>query len=154
MLFWGQAIREWIARFFFSHYLLRSPISTTENCRIACRKTQQAHDASFRWNTKPLLELCQSVPVDRCKDLKTSSQEEQEQRLAICKRIERLGGELPMNCLDCEVIYLERFAQKLQRMLDRKIIGLCAPQQMHTKRAYARVRLATLLAVKSILLTA
>jgi len=50
--------------------------------------------------------------------LKTSSQQKQKQRLAICKRIEQLGGELPMNWLDCELIYLERFAQKLQRNLD------------------------------------
>jgi hypothetical protein len=72
-----------------------------------------------------LLELCQSVPVDIPKDLKTSSQQKQkEQRLlAIYKRIEQLGGELPMNWLDCEVIYLERFAQKLQRNLDRQVIG-------------------------------
>jgi hypothetical protein len=39
--------------------------------------------------------------------------------LAICKRIEQLGGELPMNWLDCELIYLERYAEKLQRNLDR-----------------------------------
>jgi hypothetical protein len=70
-----------------------------------------------------LLELCQSVPVDRPKDLKTSSQQKQEQPLAICKRIEQLSGELPMNWLDCELIYLERFAQKLQRNLDRQVIG-------------------------------
>jgi hypothetical protein len=71
-----------------------------------------------------LLELCQSVPVDTPKDLKTSSQQKQAQRqLAICKRIEQLGGELPMNWLDCELIYLERFAQKLQRNLDRQVIG-------------------------------
>jgi len=50
-------------------------------------------------------------------------QQKQEQLLAICKRIERLGGELPMNWLDCELIYLERFAQKLQRKLDRQVIG-------------------------------
>jgi len=37
-------------------------------------------------------------------------QQKKEQLLAICKRIERLGGELPMNWLDCELIYLERFA--------------------------------------------
>ena len=41
----------------------------------------------------------------------------------LCKRIEQLGGELPMNWRDCELIYLERFAQKLQRRLDRKVIG-------------------------------
>ncbi len=71
-----------------------------------------------------LLELCQSVPVDTPKDLKTSLQQKQEQRrLAICKRIELFGGELPMNWLDCELIYLERFAQKLQRKLDRQVIG-------------------------------
>jgi len=52
-------------------------------------------------------------------DLKTSSQQKQEQLLAICKRIEQLGGELPMNWLDCELIYLERYAEKLQRNLDR-----------------------------------
>jgi hypothetical protein len=57
-------------------------------------------------------------------DLKTSSQQKQkQQRLAIYKRIEQLGGELPMNWLDCELIYLERFAQKLQRNLDRQVIG-------------------------------
>jgi hypothetical protein len=71
-----------------------------------------------------LLELCQSVPVDTPKDLKTSLQQNPEPlRLAICKRIEQLDGELPMNWLDCELIYLERFAQKLQRRLDRKVIG-------------------------------
>jgi len=41
----------------------------------------------------------------------------------LCKRIKQLGGELPMNWRDCELIYLERFAQKLQRRLDRKVIG-------------------------------
>ena len=41
----------------------------------------------------------------------------------LCKRIKQLGGDLPMNWLDCELIYLERFAQKLQRRLDRKVIG-------------------------------
>jgi hypothetical protein len=41
----------------------------------------------------------------------------------LCKRIKQLGGELPMNWLDCELIYLERFAQNLQRRLDRKVIG-------------------------------
>ena len=60
--------------------------------------------------------------------MKTSSQqqqkqERQKQQLAICKRIEQLGGELPMNWLDCDLIYLERFAQKLQRILDRQVIG-------------------------------
>ena len=47
------------------------------------------------------------------------------QRVAVklCKRIKQLGGELPMNWLDCELIYLERLAQKLQRTLDRKVIG-------------------------------
>jgi hypothetical protein len=74
--------------------------------------------------SRVLLELCQSVPVDIPKDLKTSSQQKQKQRrLAIYKRIEQLGGELPMNWLDCELIYLERFAQKLQRSLDRQVIG-------------------------------
>jgi hypothetical protein len=74
--------------------------------------------------SRVLLELCQSVPVDIPKDLKTSSQQKQkQQRLAIYKRIEQLGGELPMNWLDCELIYLERFAQKLQRNLDRQVIG-------------------------------
>jgi hypothetical protein len=74
--------------------------------------------------SRVLLELCQSVPVDIPKDLKTSSQQKQKQRrLAIYKRIEQLGGELPMNWLDCEMIYLERFAQKLQRKLDRQVIG-------------------------------
>jgi hypothetical protein len=102
-----------------------------------------------------LLKLCQSVPVDTPKDLKTSLQQKQEQRLlAIYKRIELLGGELPMNWLDCELIYLERFAQKLQRNLDRQVIGLCPPQRMHMKRAYARLGAATLLAVKSVLLKA
>jgi hypothetical protein len=75
---------------------------------------------------QPSLKLCPSVPVDIRKDLKTSSQQKQEQeqrRLAICKRIEQLSGELPMNWLDCELIYLERFAQKLQRKLDRQVIG-------------------------------
>jgi hypothetical protein len=98
------------------------------------------------------LELCQSFPLDTRKYLKTFSQQKQEQLLAICKRIEQLGGELPMNWLDCELIYLERFAQKLQRILDRQVIGLCPPQQMHTKRAYSRLGATTLLAVKSILL--
>jgi len=60
--------------------------------------------------------------------MKTSSQqqqkqERQKQQLAISKRIEQLGGELPMNWLDCDLIYLERFAQKLQRILDRQVIG-------------------------------
>jgi hypothetical protein len=41
----------------------------------------------------------------------------------LCKRIKQLGGELPMNWLDCELISLERFAQNLQRGLDRKVIG-------------------------------
>jgi hypothetical protein len=50
-------------------------------------------------------------------------QKQEEWQLAICKRIEQLGGELPMNWLDCELIYLERFAQKLQRNLDRQVIG-------------------------------
>jgi len=72
---------------------------------------------------QPFLKLCHSVPVDKRKDLKTSSQQNQEQLLAICKRIDQLGGELPMNWLDCELIYLERFAQKLQRSLDRQVIG-------------------------------
>jgi len=45
-----------------------------------------------------LLELCQSVPVDIPKDLKTSLKQKQ-------------------------LIYLERFAQKLQRNLDRQVIG-------------------------------
>src|SRR5215510_4537851 len=69
------------------------------------------------------LELCHSVPVDRRKDLKTSSQQKQERQLAICKRIEQLGGDLPMNWLGCELIYLERFVRKLQRNLDRQVIG-------------------------------
>jgi hypothetical protein len=74
--------------------------------------------------SRVLLEPCQSVPVDIPKDLKTSSQQKQKQRrLAIYERIEQLGGELPMNWLDCELIYLERFAQKLQRNLDRQVIG-------------------------------
>jgi hypothetical protein len=41
----------------------------------------------------------------------------------LCRRFKQLGGELPMNQLDCELIYLERFAQKLSRTLDRKVIG-------------------------------
>ena len=41
----------------------------------------------------------------------------------IQQRIKQLGGELPMNWRDCELIHLERFAQKLQRRLDRKVIG-------------------------------
>ena len=118
-----------------------------ENTASARRPFLQERKTSF-------LELCHLVPLDIRKDLKTSSQQKQEQRLAICKRIEELGGELPMNWLDCELIYLERFAQKLQRILDRQVIGLCSPQQMHTKRAYAKVGIATLLAVKSILLRA
>jgi len=69
------------------------------------------------------LELCHSVSLDTRKDLKASSQQKQERQLAICKRIEQLGGDLPMNWLDCELIYLERFAQKLQRKLDRQVIG-------------------------------
>ena len=73
--------------------------------------------------TTLFLELCPSVPVSTRKDLKTSSQQKQGERLAICKRIEQLGGELPMNWLECELIYLERFAQKLQRILDRQVIG-------------------------------
>jgi len=122
---------------------------------LLAKKTQRAHDASLYWKHKDLfLELCHSVPVDRRKDLKTSSQQKQERQLAICKRIEQLGGALPMNWLDCELIYLERFVRKLQRNLDRQVIGLCPPQQMHTKRAYSRVGAATLLAVKSILLKA
>jgi hypothetical protein len=49
--------------------------------------------------------------------MKTSSQQKQkqqqeEQQLAICKRIEQLGGELPMNWLDCELVYLELFARR------------------------------------------
>jgi hypothetical protein len=47
----------------------------------------------------------------------------QQLALRLCKRIKQLGGELPMNWLDCELIYLEHFAQKLQRRLDRKVIG-------------------------------
>jgi hypothetical protein len=71
-----------------------------------------------------VLKLCHSVPVDICKNLKTSSQQKKQGLLlAICKRIEELGGELPINWLDCELIYLERFAQKLQRKLDRQVIG-------------------------------
>ena len=69
------------------------------------------------------MKLCHAVPVDERKDLKTSSPKNQELLLAICKRIEQLGGELPMNWPDCELIYLERFAQKLQRKLDRQVIG-------------------------------
>jgi hypothetical protein len=118
-------------------------------------ETQQAHDASFYWEHKTFfLKLCRSVPLDTRKHLKTSSQEKREQQLAICKRIEQLGGELPMNWLDCELIYLERFAQKLQRNLDRQVIGLCPPQQTHRKIPYARMGAASLLAVKSILLKA
>jgi hypothetical protein len=69
------------------------------------------------------LELGQSIPVSTDKDLKTSSRQNQEQLLAICKRIEDLGGELPINWLDCELVYLQRFVQKLQRKLDRQVIG-------------------------------
>ena len=105
-------------------------------------------------STTDNLKLCYSVPVDRCKYLNTSSAQKQDQRLAICKRIEQLGGELPMNWLDCELVHLERFTQKLQRKLDQQVIGLCPPQQIDTKRAYSRVGTATLLAVKSILLKA
>ena len=47
----------------------------------------------------------------------------QQVAVKLCKRIKQLGGELPINWLDCELIYLERFAQKLQRRLDRKVIG-------------------------------
>ena len=47
----------------------------------------------------------------------------QQVAVKLCKRIKQLGGELPMNWLGCELIYLERFAQKLQRRLDRKVIG-------------------------------
>jgi hypothetical protein len=118
-----------------------------ENTTSARRHFLLEHKTSF-------LELCHSVSVDTRKDLKTSSQQKQEERLAICKRIEQLGGELPMNWLDCELIYLERFAQKLQRILDRQVIGFCLPQQMHTKRAHSRLGTAALLAVKSILLKA
>jgi hypothetical protein len=50
-------------------------------------------------------------------------EEQQELRLAICKRIEQLGGWLPINWLDCDLIHLERFAQRLQRKLDRQVIG-------------------------------
>ena len=100
------------------------------------------------------LKLCHPVPLDTRKHLKTSSQEKRQQQLAICKRIEQLGGELPMNWLDCELMYLERFAQKLQRNLDRQVIGLCPSHQTHTKRAYARMGAASLLAIKSILLKA
>ena len=47
----------------------------------------------------------------------------QQVAVKLCKRIKQLGGELPMNWLNCELIYLERFAQNLQRRLDRKVIG-------------------------------
>ena len=47
----------------------------------------------------------------------------QQVAVKLCKRIKQLGGELPMNWLNCELIYLERFAQKLQLRLDRKVIG-------------------------------
>ncbi len=47
----------------------------------------------------------------------------QEFAVKLCKRIKQLGGELSINWLDCELIHLERFAQKLQRRLDRKVIG-------------------------------
>jgi DNA-binding transcriptional MerR regulator len=53
----------------------------------------------------------------------TTLSEAQQFAVKLCKRIKLLGGELPMNWLDCELIYLERFAQKLQRRLDRKVIG-------------------------------
>jgi len=69
------------------------------------------------------LEPHPSHSVSTGRDLKTSSQQKQKQLLAICKRIEQLGGELPVNWLDCELIYLQRFAQKLQRKIDRQVIG-------------------------------
>ena len=47
----------------------------------------------------------------------------QQVAVKLCKRIKQLGGELSINWLDCELIHLERFAQKLQRRLDRKVIG-------------------------------
>jgi hypothetical protein len=88
------------------------------------------------------LELCHSVPLDTRKYLKTSSQQrhKQEQRLAICKNIEQLGGELPFNWLDCELIYLERFAKKLQRILDRQVIGFSSRHELRLNRSQIAAR--------------
>lgn len=58
-----------------------------------------------------------------CHFKRTKLSAAQEFAVRLCKRIKQLGGELPMNWHDCEPIYLERFAQKLQRRLDRKVIG-------------------------------
>jgi len=58
-----------------------------------------------------------------CRFKGTTLSAAQQFAVKLCKRIKQLGGELPVNWLDCELIYLERFAQKLQRRLDRKVIG-------------------------------
>jgi hypothetical protein len=55
--------------------------------------------------------------------LNNSSQHKAAKLIAVSKRIKALGGELPMNWRDCELIYLQRFAQKLQHKLDRQVIG-------------------------------
>ncbi|HZS16657.1 MAG TPA: hypothetical protein VFA51_01865 [Candidatus Udaeobacter sp.] len=73
--------------------------------------------------TKTFLEPCHLLSVSTCKDLKTSSQQKRAELIAVSKRIVALGGELPMNWRDCELIYLQRFVQKLQRKLDRQVIG-------------------------------
>jgi hypothetical protein len=51
-------------------------------------------------------------------DLKTSLQQKPEKLLSICERIEALGGELPLNWRDCELIYLQRFATTI--VLERR----------------------------------
>jgi hypothetical protein len=58
-----------------------------------------------------------------CRFKETTLSAAQKFAVKLCKRIKQLGGELPMNWLNCELIYLERFAQKLQSRLDRKVIG-------------------------------
>jgi hypothetical protein len=75
------------------------------------------------------------VPIDDPDDLEWNEEHQvchfkvttlsaaQQFAVKLCKRIKQLGGELPMNWLNCELIYLERFAQKLQRRIDRKVIG-------------------------------
>ena len=59
----------------------------------------------------------------RKRERQKQQEEEQELRLALGKRIEQLGGWLPINWLDCELFHLERFAQKLQGKLDRQVLG-------------------------------
>src|SRR5262249_60273977 len=103
------------------------------NRRLSGRLPENTASARRLFSTKTqnlFLELCHSFPLDTRRYLKTSSQQKQEERLAICKRIEQLDGELPMNWLDCERVYLERFAQKLQRILDRQVIGLLSPPRI------------------------